>query len=86
MFELLEQPGIGRYLMPGLPIEFGAFAREAPRAAPVLGQHTDEILAEVMGLGSAEIGRLHDAGRRRRAAPLIAARGGPQPGRAPGSG
>ncbi len=62
MFELLDQPGIGRYLMPGLPIEFGAFAREAPRAAPILGQHTDEILAEVMGLGSAEIGRLHDQG------------------------
>ena len=62
MFELLEQPGIGRYLMPGLPIEFGAFAREAPRAAPILGEHTDEILAEVVGLGSAEIGRLHDEG------------------------
>ena len=46
MFELLDQPGIGRHLMPGLPIEFGAFAREAPRAAPILGQHTDEILAE----------------------------------------
>ena len=62
MFELLNQPGIGRYLMPGLPIEFGAFAREVPRVAPILGQHTDEILAEVMGLGSAEIGRLHDQG------------------------
>jgi 2-methylfumaryl-CoA isomerase len=62
MFELLDQPGIGRYLMPGLPIEFGAYPREAPRAAPVLGEHTDEILAEVVGLGSVEIGRLHDEG------------------------
>ena len=62
MFELLDQPGIGRYLMPGLPMEFGEFPREAPRAAPVLGEHTDEILAEVVGLGSAEIGRLHDEG------------------------
>ncbi len=62
MFALLEQPGIGPYLMPGLPIEFGAFGREPPRRAPVLGEHTDEILAEVVGLASGEIGRLHDAG------------------------
>jgi 2-methylfumaryl-CoA isomerase len=62
MFEVLEQPGIGRYLIPGLPIEFGACPRESPPVAPVLGQHTDEILAEVVGLGSSEIGRLHDEG------------------------
>jgi 2-methylfumaryl-CoA isomerase len=62
MFEILEQPGIGQYLMPGLPIEFGAFGREPPHRAPMLGEHTDEILAEIVGLGGAEIGRLHDAG------------------------
>jgi 2-methylfumaryl-CoA isomerase len=62
MFELVDQPGIGTYLVPGTPFEFGAFPREAPRPAPVLGQHTDEILAEVVGLGGAEIGRLHDDG------------------------
>ena len=62
MFARLEQPGIGSSLMPGLPIEFGAFEREPPRRAPVLGEHTDEILAEIAGLSGAEIGRLHDAG------------------------
>jgi 2-methylfumaryl-CoA isomerase len=62
MFAQVEQPGIGNYLMPGLPIEFGALAREAPRRAPELGEHTDEILAGIMGLGGAEIGRLHDTG------------------------
>ena len=62
MFGLLEQPGIGRYLMPGLPLDFSAFAREPPRRAPLLGEHTVEILAGVLGLGGAEIGRLHDAG------------------------
>jgi 2-methylfumaryl-CoA isomerase len=30
--------------------------------APRLGQHTDEVLADVLGLPSTEIGRLHDAG------------------------
>lgn len=62
MFTQVEQPGIGRYLMPGLPIDFGALEREEPRRAPELGEHTDEILAEIVGLGGAEIGRLHDAG------------------------
>jgi 2-methylfumaryl-CoA isomerase len=31
-------------------------------ALPVLGRETDEVLAEVLGLGSAEIARLHDRG------------------------
>ena len=30
--------------------------------APKLGQHTDQVLAEVLGLPAHEIGRLHDAG------------------------
>ena len=36
--------------------------RSPPRAAPRLGEHTDEVLAELLGLSSTEIGRLHDAG------------------------
>jgi 2-methylfumaryl-CoA isomerase len=34
--------------------------RHPPAPAPRLGQHTDEVLAEVLGLSSAEIARLHD--------------------------
>jgi 2-methylfumaryl-CoA isomerase len=30
--------------------------------APRLGQHTDEVLAEVLDMSGTEIGRLHDAG------------------------
>ena len=62
MFTLAEQPGIGSYLMPGLPLVFGAEPQQPARRAPMLGEHTDEILLEVLGLGSAEVGRLHDAG------------------------
>jgi 2-methylfumaryl-CoA isomerase len=36
--------------------------RVPPAAAPQLGQHTDEILAGVLGLSAAEIGDLHDEG------------------------
>ena len=38
-----------------------ASPRQAPRPAPLLGEHTDEILAEELGLSPAEIGALHDA-------------------------
>ena len=37
-------------------------ARLPPLPAPALGQHTDEILADVLGLPDHEIGRLHDKG------------------------
>ena len=50
MFEEVEQPGIGSYLMPGSPLDFSGAERLAPMPAPVLGQHTDEVLAEVLGL------------------------------------
>jgi 2-methylfumaryl-CoA isomerase len=60
LFALVDQPGIGRYMMPGLPMDFSAEPRRPPRPAPLLGEHTDAVLAEVLGLSSAEIGRLHD--------------------------
>ncbi|MBA3304805.1 MAG: CoA transferase [Thermoleophilaceae bacterium] len=62
MFEEVEQPGIGTYLMPGSPLDFGALDRVPVRRAPLLGEHTDEILADLLGLSDAEIGRLHDGG------------------------
>ena len=61
LFAEIDQPGIGTYLAPGSPHKFGAFAREHPRA-PVLGEHTDEILSGELGLSDGEIGKLHDAG------------------------
>jgi 2-methylfumaryl-CoA isomerase len=36
--------------------------RLSPRPAPRNGQHSEEVLAELLGLGSGEIGRLIDAG------------------------
>ena len=62
MFEEVEQPGIGTYLVPGSPLDFGEVERLRPRRAPLLGEHTDEVLSELLGLGEAEIGRLYDQG------------------------
>ncbi|HYV14553.1 MAG TPA: CoA transferase [Conexibacter sp.] len=62
MFAEIDQPGAGRYLMPASPLDFSAVPRVPVRRAPLLGEHTEEILAELLGLSSAEIGRLHDDG------------------------
>jgi 2-methylfumaryl-CoA isomerase len=62
MFAEIDQPGAGRYLMPASPLDFSAVPRVPVRRAPLLGEHTEEVLAELLGLSSAEIGRLHDDG------------------------
>jgi len=62
IFAAIDQPGIGRFPVPGSPFHFAAAGRENPRPAPRLGQHTEEILADVLGLGSGAIGKLMDAG------------------------
>jgi len=62
MFEEVHQPGIGTYLMPGSPLRFELADRVEVRRSPLLGEHTDEILADVLGLSDAEIGRLHADG------------------------
>ncbi|MBG09986.1 MAG: 2-methylfumaryl-CoA isomerase [Gammaproteobacteria bacterium] len=60
LFQSVNQPGIGECLMPGQALSFGAFIREAITPAPLLGQHTDEVLSEILGLSDMQIGRLHD--------------------------
>jgi len=62
MFSMVEQPGIGTYLMPGSPLAFGAVPRQAPMRAPLLGEHTDEILLDLLALSEADVGKLHDEG------------------------
>ncbi|MEZ5165965.1 MAG: CoA transferase [Acidimicrobiales bacterium] len=62
LFRDVEQPGIGTYLSPGSPIAFDDRLPVEPSPAPLLGQHTDEILATRLGLSATEIGRLHDDG------------------------
>lgn len=57
----IMQPDIGTMLATGGPLRWeGRFAPAAP--APRLGQHTDEVLTEVLGMTAAELARLHDHG------------------------
>ena len=62
IFEEVEQPGIGTYLMAGSPLEFGEVERVPVSRAPMLGEHTEEVLADVLGLTDPEIGRLEGDG------------------------
>jgi 2-methylfumaryl-CoA isomerase len=62
MWEEVEHPGVGRYRMPGTPLDFSTVARAPVRRAPALGEHTAEVLNDVLGLSDSEIGRLADRG------------------------
>ncbi|PLL13233.1 2-methylfumaryl-CoA isomerase [Tabrizicola sp. TH137] len=62
MIRMVHQPGVGMLPVPGSPVTFSDLERMAPAPAPVLGEHTEEILGDVLGLGSGQIGRLMDAG------------------------
>lgn len=62
MFSMVEQPGIGSYLMPTTPLDFSQVERLPAKPAPRLGEHTDEILLDILGLTTAQVGQLHDAG------------------------
>jgi 2-methylfumaryl-CoA isomerase len=62
MFEEIEHPGVGSYLVPRSPLDFSTYGRLPARRAPILGEHTEQILAEVLGLSAREIGDLHDRG------------------------
>jgi 2-methylfumaryl-CoA isomerase len=60
MFSMVDHPGVGSYLTPGSPLEFSAMERRGAVRAPLLGENTDEILGEVLGMSDREIGQLHD--------------------------
>jgi len=60
MFEMIDHPGIGTLLTPSSPLMFDSQLRQPASRAPMIGEHTDEILSDILGLGEREIGQLHD--------------------------
>lgn len=62
LYHEVEHPGGLRYPTPGATATFSGRARAIPGRAPCLGEHTDEVLAQVLGLPDHEIARLHDKG------------------------
>lgn len=62
MFATVEQPGVGELLVPSTPLDFSDAPRVAPKPAPRLGEHTEQVLHELLGIDGAAFGRLHDRG------------------------
>lgn len=62
MFSTVVQPGVGEMLAAAIPLDFSARERIAAAPAPRLGEHTEQVLQELLGVSSAEFGRLHDQG------------------------
>ena len=54
----LDHPGTGKVASVANPIQFSDTPIEYHQAPPMLGQHTDQVLFEVLGLDSNQIGRL----------------------------
>lgn len=60
LFSMLNQPGVGEYLAPGLPVAFDG-VHAASTVAPALGQDTADVLTRQLGLTRADIERLASA-------------------------
>ena len=49
-------------MVPSHPVSFEASRTLAARIAPAVGQHTEEILYQTLGMTTGEMGRLFDEG------------------------
>lgn len=58
MFTLVSQPGVGEYPMASTPMTFSAARGHPIPAPPGLGEHTDEILRDVLGMSANQIAAL----------------------------
>lgn len=58
----VDHPTVGELKLVGPAVHLEATPAGVYSAPPTLGQHTDEILAGVLGLEQTEIARLHEAG------------------------
>jgi succinate--hydroxymethylglutarate CoA-transferase len=58
MVETVEHPTIGELRLLGIPFKFSDTACSVRRPPPTLGQHTDEVLSEELGLDGAAIAEL----------------------------
>jgi formyl-CoA transferase len=57
----VDHPGRGKYLTVGNPVKMSDSVTKVKRS-PLLGEHTDEILKDVLGFKAAEIAEIKNSG------------------------
>jgi crotonobetainyl-CoA:carnitine CoA-transferase CaiB-like acyl-CoA transferase len=57
-----EHPQVGKVRLPGNPIKMSGMEGTISRPAPRLGEHTDKVLGELLGLTAEKIAALRQAG------------------------
>jgi crotonobetainyl-CoA:carnitine CoA-transferase CaiB-like acyl-CoA transferase len=62
LVEVPRTDGEPPYLMPGNPVKMTKVAEGPETRVPWVGEHTDEVLHEELGLDAAELARLREAG------------------------
>jgi len=60
MVQTVEHPAVGPLHLLGIPFRFGDAAGDIRRPPPLLGEHTDEVLRDILALSPAEIARLRE--------------------------
>jgi crotonobetainyl-CoA:carnitine CoA-transferase CaiB-like acyl-CoA transferase len=61
IMQVMDHPTAGPFKMPGWPVRFSGRTPEL-KPAPLLGQHTSEVLGEWLGLDEAQLDKLGKAG------------------------
>lgn len=62
MLERPDHPVTGRHVVPGLPWRLTNGPNGLRRAAPTLGQHTDEVLVDLLGFAADDVDRMRSNG------------------------
>ena len=63
LFSAVTHPSGLTYPTPGAAATLSQNERLSPVRAPRLGEHTNQVLSDILGMSATQIGQLHDAGR-----------------------
>jgi formyl-CoA transferase len=58
----VEHPTIGKVALPGIPYMLSSTPAEVDRPPPLLGEHTEEILMDLLGYSAEEVSSLREQG------------------------
>jgi crotonobetainyl-CoA:carnitine CoA-transferase CaiB-like acyl-CoA transferase len=62
MLETPEHPVTGRHVVPGIPWRLTNGPNGIQRVAPMLGEHTDEVLTTMLGFSDDQVAAMHASG------------------------